>query len=131
MPRSVPRRRTCQGLPDRPCFAPLTGGNAQKRCPPCAEEADRRQRVPQNSTYYQKNRPRILAVANRRYRAEVEAERLVLRRYADFKGWTELLLPGREVPSLEEWRSRGMADKPGISERIAKPESHSKGDTGS
>ena len=131
MSRSAPRRRTCKGFPDRPCFASLMGGNAQKRCPPCAAEADRRRKSGDARNYYQRHRQRILASANRRYKAKVEARRDELRRYTVFREWMEFLFPEREMPSLEEWRSAGMAEQPSSPSALLKPEPYPKGDTGS
>lgn len=112
MPRSVPRRRTCRGFPDRPCYAPLKGGNAQKRCPPCAAEAEKRRRPGDNRTYYQRHRLSILANQKRKYQAKVELKREELRRYAFFKEIREDLFPGQEVPSLQDWRDMRLDDKP-------------------
>ena len=118
MARSAPRRRTCRGFPDRPCYAPLTGGNAQKRCPPCAAEANRRRRPGDNSTYYQKHRLKILANRHSAYWAKVNAKRQVLQRYTFYKELMEALHPGQKVLSFDEWRNAGLGDKPSILERI-------------
>lgn len=106
------RRRTCRGFPDRPCYAPLTGGNAQKYCPPCAEEAARRRKPGDDSTYYRKHRQQILAGRKRKYQAKVAAEQLVQRRYADYKDLKELVFPEQKMLSFEEWLAAGFADKP-------------------
>ena len=107
------KRRTCLGLPDQPCYASLDPKkNAQKRCKACAEEAKKRRKPGDDSNRYQRKRPEILADRKRKYRAKIEAEQAELRKYADFKEVREIFFPGREVPSLEEWRSMGMADKP-------------------
>ena len=107
------KQRTCLGFPDRPCYAPLDPKkNAQKRCKACAAEAKKRRKPGDDSSRYQRNRPRILAAAKRQYRAKVEAEREELQKYTDFKDSMEFFFPERKVPSLEEWRSAGMADKP-------------------
>ena len=118
MPRSARKRRTCRGFPDRPCFAPLTGGNAQKRCPPCAAEAEKRRKPGDNSTYYQKHRTEILADRHQKYRAKTAAELLVQGRYAEYKELMEALGLGG-VLSFEEWRAQGEGDKPSILEQIA------------
>ena len=107
------KRRTCLGFPDRPCYAPLDPKkNAQKYCKACAAEAKKRRKPGDDSNRYQRNRPEILADRKRKYRAKVEAEREELQKYTYFKDFREFLTPGREVPSLEEWRSLGLADKP-------------------
>ena len=107
------KQRTCLGFPDRPCIAPLDPKkNAQKRCKACAAEAKKRRKPGDDSNRYQRNRPEILADRKRKYRAKVEAEREELQKYTYFKDFREFLTPGQEVPSLEEWRSMGLADKP-------------------
>ena len=107
------KQRTCLGFPDRPCSAPLDPKkNAQKRCKACAAEAKKRRKPGDDSNRYRRKRPEILADRKRKYRAKIEAEREELQKYTDFKDFREFLYPGREVPSLEEWRSLGLADKP-------------------
>ena len=94
------------GLPDQPCYASLDPKkNAQKRCKACAAEAKKRRR-------YKRNRPKILAARKRKYWAKVGAEQEELQKYTDFRDFREFLTPGQEVPSLEEWRSMGLADEP-------------------
>ena len=108
------KRRTCLGLPDQPCYARrwIPRRMPQKRCKACAAEAKKRRKPGDDSNRYKRNRPKILAARKRKYWAKVGAEQEELQKYTDFRDFREFLTPGQEVPSLEEWRSMDLADKP-------------------